>query len=183
MIYNLLCPLLLIRRIEFLEKHPLAIENTFDDTTTAHDPKNAYKHDFWGPFGMVTLYGLILWLSSDRDVSWVYVVWCAGSIFAHLLSRVWTLSSTFSLHCSVIGYSVTPILFPISILILCIRPVRWVVFLLEAIAVCYASTAAIVSYNHICQFNAVERTRAILLYIPIVLVELYFMALLPIDRV
>jgi len=161
----------------------LAIVHTLEDGTTVYDPKNAYKHDFWGPFAIVTLYGLVLWLSSDRDVSWVYVVWCVGSIFSHLVARVWTTTSTFSLHCSIIGYSITPMLFPISIFILCIRPVRWVVFLLEAIAVCYASTAAIISYNHICNFNPIEQTRVNLLYIPVILIELYFMALLPIDRI
>jgi hypothetical protein len=183
--YTLLCPLRKVLRISFLKVHPLTITSNARSASpssgSSANSSRQYRHDFWGPCATVTVFGLLLWLCSGRDVSWVYVVWCGSSIFMHFICRVWCDISSFSLHLAVIGYSVTPMIFPMSALILLLRPVRWLSFLLEACAVCMASYASISSYHHICKFTPSEATRVPLLLLPVVLTHLYFMSLLPID--
>lgn len=186
----MLCPLRGVTRISALGVHPLTIVDTdvvkktasgSTRTSPSNSNKQQYRHDFWGPCAVVTLYGLLLSLGSGRDVSWVYVVWCGSAIFMHLICRVWCDISTFSLHFAVIGYSISPMIFPMSLLILVLKPVRWISFLLEAMAVILASHAAFCSYRHVCKFTPAEATRSSLLILPIVVTNLYFMSLLPID--
>ena len=181
--YMLLCPLRAVLKLPVLESHPLLIPegDLSEQEKSTKTGGRAYRHDFWGPCALVTLYGFLLWLSSGRDVSWVYVVWCGASILLHLICRPWCFASTFSLHFAVIGYSLAPTLLIASVLILPLRPLRWAAFLLEGTSVCLAVHAALCSYHHICRFSAMERTRAPLLLVPVALAHLYFMSLLPLD--
>ena len=139
-------------------------------------------YDFWGPFSVVSMFGLLLWLGSGRsDVSWVYVVWSGAACLLHLIARVWYNESSFSLHFAILGYSLTPMIFPFSCFILLVRPVRWVTIVLELMAVTMSSLAAVSSYHHLCHFTTAEQTRAGLIVVPIFLTHMYFMSLLPID--
>ena len=182
-VYMLLCPVRDVVHLGVLRVHPLTISDV--DSSSSNNPDTTttrqYRHDFWGPCAVVTLYGLFLWLGSGRDVSWVYVVWCGSAIFMHFICRVWCDISTFSLHFAITGYAMSPMIFPMSVLILVLKPVRWVSFLMEVVAVCLASYASICSYQHVCKFSPEETTRVPLLILPIVLTNLYFMSLLPVD--
>lgn len=58
--------------------------------------------DFWGPFSIMSIYSLVLWIGKVRDVPWIYAIWTIAALFNHQISRVWY-RSAFMMHISILG--------------------------------------------------------------------------------
>ena len=151
------------------DRHPLIAS-----TTQSHI-------DFWGPCLVVSLYGAILWLARVPDVPWLYVIWSAGAAFNHLVCRAWFNPSKLMVHSALLGYSVTPLI-PLAGLRLVLRPAVWLIYLIEIIAVFWATLAAILSYVIICNAPSDKKHRLTLLVPSVLLMEMYIISLLPIRR-
>jgi hypothetical protein len=82
---------------------------------------------------------------------------------------------------ALLGYSVTPII-PLAAFVLIVRPALTITYSVEAIAVTWASTAAILSYFIVCNVSSEKKHRLTLLVPSVVLMELYLISLMPIKR-
>ena len=136
-------------------------------------------HDFWGPCLVVTAFGVLLSIGRVYSVSWVYVVWLLASMAHHLISRTWSPTSTFALHCAVSGYSVLPFI-PVSMVVYLLRPAIVVSLALTYLAVLWSSLAALKVYWQMNATASPEDRRKLVFLVPsVVLMELYFSSLLP----
>ena len=125
------------------------IVNSELDNTTASivDKANvSIKNDFWGPCLLLSMYALLLWMAQVRNPPWVYVIWAVSATVLHLITRVWYSKSTLTLHYELLGYSVTPLI-PVIALIVISRPPLWIAYVLELAAVVWSSTASFYSYK------------------------------------
>jgi hypothetical protein len=148
-------------------RHPLHISNNKNQPI-----------DFWGPFGIVTLLILILWIGRAREVSWIYVIWGVAAVFNHFVTRVWYRSRLLA-HIALLGYSSAPLI-PFVVAILLFRPNLWITVTLEMLAVIWGSSAAILSYSYvIIATNGEIKKRIPLLYPIVVIMHFYLMSLLP----
>jgi hypothetical protein len=127
---------------------------------------------------VVSVYGLVLWLGRVKDVPWIYLIWGVGGLVNHLISRVWS-SSTLLIHSALLGYSVAAIV-PFAWVILFLRPPVWLSTLLEVLSILWSSSAAILSYSMIFSLSAETKPRLNLLFPCVVMMEVYFVSLLPI---
>lgn len=171
----------------------------------------AYMHDFWGPCSVVWGYGTILWFGSGKDVSWVLVVWSFASIFMHLICRVWHAESSFSLHFAIMGYSVVSLIpiclfillvrparwlaILIELMGVCWASTSAILTYLVLLEVDQTKPSSLLSSSSLNSFSATTLpsslgnnaanvnigTRIQLLFIPVVLMELYLISLLPLD--
>jgi hypothetical protein len=137
--------------------------------------------DFWGPCSVFSLYGAILWAARVREVPWLYVIWSGGAVFNHLVCRVWLPASKLLIHMALLGYSATPLI-PFAIVIAIWRPAVWISYVLEMVAILWAVSAAVLSYNIVFSGPSEKKGRLLLLLPAVVLMEMYLMSLLPIKR-
>ena len=151
----------------------------------AHPIHRATNVDFWGPCFCVTTYGTVLWFCNVRDVPWIYIIWTLGGIFNHLTARVWFNTSTLLLHLAILGYSISPLI-PMALLIALARPPLWVASCIEFVALLWAAFAAHLSYRLVCRptgSSTQPKPRVPLLTPPIVLMQMYFISVLPVREV
>jgi hypothetical protein len=143
---------------------------------------NTSHIDFWGPCGIISLYGAILWIAKVKNVPWLYVIWFSGSMFNHLVSRVWYRDSSILLHLSVLGYSLISVV-PITAILLIVKFSNWTVLCIKSIALFLSSFSAILSYYSALKINEMDSTnvapRINLLVAPVVLTHLYALSLMP----
>jgi hypothetical protein len=165
-------------------EHPLA-SSLAVATSSSHPQAGAKLHsgshsiDFWGPCAVVSIFGALLWLARVRHVPWIFVIWSVASIFNHFICRVHLKPSRLLLHYALLGYSVT-VMIPLIALIVLIRPPIWINTLIEALAVCWSSSSAMLSYQIIYGNRELEERQKLPLLLPaIILMGLYFVSLLP----
>ncbi len=164
---------LLGRRI--VERHPLLTIGSLPD----QGKKNI---DFWGPCGIVSLYIAILRLADVKHVPWVYMIWSLAAVFNHLVTRtVLAGASSVSLHLSVLGYSVCPIVIFTAPLLL-FSPTPTVFLCIQCVAALYASLSALLAYIALFQLQLDARHKLALIIPPVLLMELYLLSILPVPR-
>mmetsp|Transcript_35168 Transcript_35168/g.35811 ORF Transcript_35168/g.35811 Transcript_35168/m.35811 type:complete len:218 (-) Transcript_35168:122-775(-) len=135
-----------------------------------------------GPSIIVGFYGLLLWIFHVNDVLWVAVIWFITSIFQHLIARVFIKESKLVMHFYILGYSVLPIAI-MSLLIFIIHPPVWLVIIMHWLAVVWSTCSAYITYHDLCTYfieNDEMEIRRSLFIPPIILMELYLTALLPV---
>lgn len=142
---------------------------------------NRNNIDFWGPFFIISLYCLVLWLGRVRDVPWIFVIWTIAATMNHLVSRVWYHSSSLLVHVALLGYSVAPII-PFALLSLFISPPLWLGSLLQIISILWSSISAINSYTIIIAVPNETRNRVQLLFPVVVLMQWYITSLIPFKK-
>jgi hypothetical protein len=153
------------------KRHPLYISSSH---------VNKYNIDFWGPWSIVSLYCLLLWLGRQRDVVWIFLIWSVAAVMNHFVTRVFHHSSLM-IHIALLGYSLTPII-PFAAVIILLNPPIWLSTVLEVISVVWASTSAIMSYSTIITLSSESKPKLRLLYPTVILMELYITSLMPISR-
>lgn len=152
------------------KKHPLHTPGLQSET---------HSIDFFGPCSIVSLYSLVLWLGSVRDVPWIYVIWTIAAMVNHLICRVWC-KSTLMIHIALLGYSVAPLI-PFAALIVFVNMPIWIATILEVVCIMWASASAILSYTMILTVVDVNYQQRLKLLFPVViLMEIYFISLIPI---
>eukprot|EP01038_Epipyxis_sp_PR26KG_P006678 gene6678-9162_t len=175
------------------ERHPLHKSNSIINSAPVYGGNNLTNNnlsnnnhsspnaiDFGGPCAIVSTYGLLLWLGRVKDVPWIYVIWSIAGIFNHIVTRVWC-HSTLLIHVALLGYSITPII-PFAALILLFNPPVWLATILEIISVIWSSSSAIQSYLFIFRLSQENKSKIKLLFPVIILMEIYFISLLPIHH-
>mmetsp|Transcript_12737 Transcript_12737/g.43069 ORF Transcript_12737/g.43069 Transcript_12737/m.43069 type:complete len:211 (+) Transcript_12737:68-700(+) len=144
-------------------------------------PFNEDSHEFWGPFIVVLLYGIVLLGGQFRDLPWVLVIWLCASGFVHLTLRLQRPQVVMGLSFAILGYSVIPLI-PVALVLLVTRVRGLPLTLLQFFGVVWSSRCAILGFTQSLKLGAVEgaagrRDRPLLLLFPIVLMELYFASL------
>lgn len=134
--------------------------------------------DFWGPCMCICFYSTMLWISNVKDGTWAFIIWTFTSIFNHLVMRTYT-KSTLLLHMAILGYSITPWL-PFAGIILLAHPPIWLSRIFECFALIYTCIACILAYLSVVITSNDVKHRLFLLFPPIILMHLYFIALVPI---
>ena len=119
--------------------------------------------EFWGPFAVVSVYALVLWLGKVRNVSWIFLIWLTFSFFNHLVTRV-TFKSTYALHMYVMGYSIVPIV-PWLLMIIIFRPAVWLASSIQIISIIWASITAYISYSTLLSNRLLSLVLYIYIYI------------------
>jgi hypothetical protein len=132
--------------------------------------------DFWGPFTMISIYGLMV----GKTAPWIYLIWIAASLLNHLVCRVCSTYPKFMLHFAILGYSISPII-PISTFIIFIHPNRYFSTILEITSIILSSSAAILAYRMITKNSNFDDRRRLYLVIPsTILYHIYLLSLLPV---
>ena len=131
------------------------------------------------PFGVVCLYGMILWLAELPHSPWVLVIWMLATTFSHIVGRNFLQNSSFSIHSVILGYSVTNLI-PIAILSIIFKKEMFLMDILKFISIVYATISAFITNLHICfiSASAKESTRY-LLVMPTFLMHIYMISLIP----
>ena len=106
--------------------------------------KDAMRRDLWGPIVVLLCFVIILWAARKKDATWVFFIWTAGSMVAHLVGRVAVEKSTLLAHMAIIGYATCP-LPVVTLLILVVDPTSWVRVSLQVAAVGWAVIAALLA--------------------------------------
>ena len=170
--WTLLAPLcrLVGRRIG--QKHPLVDHldkseksdkrggNAIDSNTGGtSSSRGVHQVDFWGPCFFVSVYVALLWLMRVKHVSWVYLIWTLAAAFNHLVARVWSSTSALSLHLSVLGYSILPVVLSSCLLLginalvlglgLDVVSSPLLATVVQLLAAVYAAFAALLAYINI----------------------------------
>mmetsp|Transcript_3266 Transcript_3266/g.5081 ORF Transcript_3266/g.5081 Transcript_3266/m.5081 type:complete len:224 (-) Transcript_3266:1194-1865(-) len=151
------------------KKHPLHNMGLHSDNRSI---------DFFGPCSMVSLYSLVLWLGRVRDVPWVFVIWSIAAVMNHFISRVWCKSSLM-IHIALLGYSVSPII-PFAAIIVLVNMPIWLATILEMMSILWATIAAVLSYSMILSVAPEHKQKLTLLFPVVILMEIYFISLIPI---
>lgn len=153
------------------ERHPLL-------TMSRTNGKQIF--DFWGPCLIISIYGAVLWLCRVKDVPWIYAIWSLTAVFNHLVCRVF-LNSKLTMHSALLGFSVAPLI-PFSAVLVILRPQAWIVFLVEVVAILWATASAAQSYWSICHTSSENKHKLWLLLPSTLLMQLYLVSLMPVGR-
>jgi len=163
------------------KKHPL--NGTSFQSNESHNT-NDYNNnnnsiDFFGPCSIVSIYSIVLWVGSVKDVPWIYVIWTIAAIMNHLISRVWC-KSTLMIHIAILGYSMAPLI-PCAAIIVFINMPIWIATILEISCILWASLSTILSYYMILTVNrSSEQQRLKLLFPVVLLMQIYLISVIPI---
>jgi hypothetical protein len=208
--WNLFCPFFgIIKRfscnsailnrimLEDYSSHPIKLVSSYKRTALfeyddnddvnekvdENDTETSSNTDFWGPLFITTIFSSLLWLGNQRNVPYVYVIWCLSAILCHVTCRSFLDGSTIGFHLSILGYSLVPQI-PLCFIILALRPSLTASTIIQFFCVVYSMCAALMSYNMIIRPLIEPRSRnKLLLLLPVVfLFELYIITLVPMRR-
>ena len=147
-----------------------------------HPLMNCNNIDFWGPTLCVSILCVCLWIGDVKYVAWIYLIWVAGSLFNHLITRVWLDNrAKISLHFAIVGYSCGP-LTPFILLLIIFNTSMFLSYIIIVLAILYSTLAAYSSYQIIYKPYDTENNyeKNLNLLIPsLVLMNLYILSFIP----
>lgn len=157
---------------------PLAIILNGLGRTRPHATFNP-PSSFLGPTCMVGVYASLLWLAKLPNETWTFAIILITCSFQHLTARVFVQKSEFGTHYTILGYCICPLIF-VALFVLLIKPPLVILILVEVIGVTLSSTASYLAYHDIYNFSDEKiKDRHVLLLWPILLMNIYFVSLLP----
>ena len=175
---------LLIYRSTLHEPHPFT-KTTYNANNTSN------QHiDFYGPFILISIYGLFLLIIRVNNVPWLYLIWLLGAVFNHLVCRVWCNNTSIQLQLSLLGYSIAPLCI-FSIFIYVTRKIIFLSLILQFICIIYCTSITILSYYMICNTSSQVGTevasvkhqskwhKVSLLIPPVLLMQIYLLSMIP----
>jgi hypothetical protein len=147
----------------------------------SHPLMNTNNIDFWGPTFCVSALCVCLWFGEVRFVAWIYLIWLAGSLFNHLVTRVWLDNrAKLYLHFAILGYSCGPLI-PFILILVIFNVSIFFSYMIILSAITYSTIAAYSSYRIIYKaFNIENYEKNLYLIIPsLVLMNLYILSFIP----
>lgn len=72
--------------------------------------------DFWGPLFIILLFSLVSLYGQLHVISWILTIWLGGSFLIFVLTRVLGAEVSYGQTLGVIGYSVIPLIFAVTLL-------------------------------------------------------------------
>ena len=134
---------------------------------------------FLGPTCMVGVYASLLWLAKLPNETWTFAIILLTCAFQHLTARVFVSKSDFGIHYNILGYCMCPLIL-VALFVLLIKPPLLILIFVECTGVVLSTTASYLAYHDIYNFSdAKTKSRRILLFWPILLMNIYFVSLLP----
>ena len=143
-----------------------------------HPLKYRPSHSYWGAFGVMAVYGAILWMAKLPNATWVFGIVVGASIFEHFTARTFVHISH-TVHINLLGYSIFPLI-PFALLVVLIRPSYLYALLGEIFIVLWSTYIGYISYVDICgPPDQHTNEKWSLLCYPILLMNIYLISLLP----